>query len=47
MTIPERMIDVEVDETTGIVTHNHLFSQDGKERRTFESKEVYKRWLSQ
>lgn len=43
----EKMVDVEIDEATGVVTHNHLYSADGKEHRTFPSEAVYNKWLGQ
>lgn len=41
MSFLEKMVDVEINKKTGIVTHLHLISADGKNRRTFASKEVY------
>jgi hypothetical protein len=46
MSFLEKMVDVEINKKTGIVTHLHLISADGKQRRTFASVEVYKRWLT-
>lgn len=46
MTFLEKMVDVEINKKTGIVTHLHLISSDGKQRRTFASEEVFNRWLT-
>ena len=46
MSIQEKMCDVDINPTTGVVTHRHLISDNGKDCRTFPSTESYKKWLS-
>ncbi len=44
LSLLEKQVDISINNKTGVVTHKHLFTEDGKER-TFSSKEVYDKWL--
>lgn len=45
LTIPEKMVSVQIDEASGVVTHNYLFDEAGA-NRTFANEKVYKNWLA-
>ncbi len=44
LSLLEKQVDILINNKTGVVTHKHLFTEDGKER-TFSSKEVFDKWL--
>jgi hypothetical protein len=44
LSIREKMMDITVDKETGVVTHNHIYAQDGVTKRTFASEDQFKRW---
>lgn len=45
LSLLEKQVDISINNKTGVVTHKHLFTEDGKER-TFASREIFEKWLA-